>query len=76
MLGDIFTHMTGNICATGALHWTREVRLARGISDHAPLNLTIALAESSGLKLWYLSRFWATDERIQEAMTDLKWGIS
>lgn len=57
--------------SSGALRCTRERKhLPRGISDHAPLNLTISLARSPGLKLWRLSRFWVLDERIQESILE------
>lgn len=41
-----------------------------GISVHAPLNLTISLARSPGLKLWHLSRFWAQDDMLQEPLLE------
>lgn len=59
--------------STGALCWMREVKhLPRGISDHAPLSLAVSLDRSSGPRLWRLclSRFWAMDDRIQEAMSE------
>lgn len=53
--------------SSGALRWTREARhLPRGISGHAPLCLNISLADSSGLWLWRLSRFWALDDRTND----------
>lgn len=52
-----------------ALCWVQEVRhLSRGVSDHGPLCLTISVSKSPGLILWRLSRFWATDTRLQEPL--------
>ena len=38
--------------------------LPRGISDHAPLLLTVELSSAPGTVLWRLSRFWVSDEAV------------
>lgn len=53
------------------LRWIREVQhLARGISDHAPLSLTISLSKPPSLQLWHLSRYWALDTKIQDPLLE------
>lgn len=52
-----------------ALQFVQDLSvLPRGISDHAPLCLTLALTVPPGTRLWRLSRFWANDERLQEPL--------
>lgn len=38
--------------------------LPRGISDHAPLLLTLELSTTLGVSQWRLSRFWVSDEMV------------
>lgn len=48
-----------------ALSRVADIRIfPRGISDHAPLFLTMELSSAPETTLWRLSRFWVSDEEV------------
>lgn len=44
--------------------------LSRGISDHAPLSITIQTSQVEGVRVWRLSRYWIADPEIQEVIPE------
>lgn len=44
--------------------------LPRGISDHAPLLLSLELATETSDRLWRLSRFWVTEREVEPQFHD------
>ena len=44
--------------------------LSRGISDHAPVSVTIRLSRVEGVRLLRLSKYWIMDPGIQEEMPE------
>lgn len=44
--------------------------LSRGISDHAPLSVTVRLTDVEGGGVWRLSKYWIMDPDIQEEMPE------
>lgn len=59
-----------------ALQWvTADNILARGASGHAPLLVTMQLAEPGGPVIWRLSRFWLMDQKIQESIPEALCGF-
>lgn len=44
--------------------------LSRGISDHAPVSVTVRISDMEGVRVWRLSKYWIADPDIQEEMQE------
>lgn len=49
--------------------------LSRGISDHAPVSVTIQLSPMVGERMWRLSKYWIMEPEIQEELPETLCGF-